>query len=188
MTTTTLSSVATDVIHAYGETARNVVKATRVGSERLVGFVDQGVERAVRPLGARLSPALRANLLTSRERVNGYTLKGIELTAGGAETLVHTAVDLAANGVKRFAAGAQSVDQMLGTHALDQLSRAVLPGAVALQGVVGRFEQGSAKLATRIAGDNVVVKAAKAARRKVAKAAPAVRRSVRKVAKVTRAR
>lgn len=187
MTSTTLSSVTTDVIHAYGETARNVVKATRVGSQRLVGFVDQGVERAVRPLGERLSPALRANLVATRERVNGYTLKGIELTAGGAETVVHTAVDLASNGVKRLAAGAQSVDQMLGTQALDQLSRAVLPGAQALHGVVGRIEQGSARLVTRVAGDNVVVKAAKTARRKVAKAAPAVRRSVRKVVKATRA-
>jgi hypothetical protein len=55
MTSTTLSSVTTDVIHAYGETARNVVQATRVGSQRLVGFVDQGVERAVRPLGAQLT-------------------------------------------------------------------------------------------------------------------------------------
>jgi hypothetical protein len=187
MTSTTLSSVTTDVIHAYGETARNVVRATRVGSQRLVGLVDQGVERAVRPLGARLNPTLKANLVSTRERVNGYTLKGIELTTGGAETMVHTAVDLASNGVKRLAAGAMSVDQMLGTHALDQLSRAVLPGAVALHGVVGRIEQGSARLVTRIAGDNVVVKAAKTARRQVAKAAPAVRRGVRKVAKAARA-
>jgi hypothetical protein len=188
MTTPTLSGVTTDVIHAYGETARNLVKATRVGSQRLVGFVDQGVERAVRPLGARLSPALRANLVSTRQRVNDTTRKGIELTTGGAETVVHTAVDLAANGVKRLAAGAQSLDQMLGTHALDQLSLAVLPGAVALHGVVGRFEQGSARLVTRIAGDGVVVKAAKAARRQVAKAAPAVRRGVRKVSKAASAR
>ena len=188
MTSTNLSTVATDVITSYGQTARNVVKATRVGGKRVVGFVDQRFERAIHPLGERLSPAMRANLASTRKRISGYYVKGIDVTTGGAESVVHTVVELAANGVKRLAAGAQSFDQALGTHALDQLSRAVLPGARAVHRVVGRIEQGSAKIAGRIAGDGVVIKAAKAARRNVAKAAPAVRRSVRKVAKAARSR
>ena len=186
MTSTNLSTVATDVIASYGQTAQNVVKAYRAGGKRVIGFVDQRIERAMHPLGERLSPALRANLVSTQKKLSGYYVKGIDLTTGGAESIVHTVVDLAANGVKRLAASANTFNQATGTKALDTLSRAVLPDARAVHQVAGRIEQQAAQLADRIAGGGTVVKAAKAGRRQVAKAAPAVRRSVRKVVKAAR--
>ena len=187
MTSRNLSTVATDVITSYGQTAQNVVKAYRAGGKRVIGFVDQRIERAFEPLGQRLSPTLRANFTSTHKRISGYTTKGIDLTTGGAESVVHTVVDLAANGVKRITAGAQSFDRGIGKNALDALSRAVLPGANAVHEVAGRIEEQSSRIARRIAGDGVVVKAAKAAQRKVTKAVPAVRRSVRKVVRARRA-
>jgi hypothetical protein len=187
MTSKNLSTITTDVITSYGQTAQNVVKAYRAGGKRVIGFVDQRIGRAFEPLGQRLSPTVRANLASTQKRISGYYTKGIDLTTGGAESIVHTFVDLAANGVKRIAANAQSFDQGIGKNALDALSRAVLPGANAVHEVAGRIEEQTARIARRIAGDGAVVKAAKAARRKVAKAVPAARRGVRKVMRSRRA-
>ena len=41
MSAQNLSAVTTDLIESYGNTARNVVNAYRVGNERAMGYMDQ---------------------------------------------------------------------------------------------------------------------------------------------------
>ena len=47
MSNKNLSTVTTDLIESYGNTARNVIQAYRVGNLRAVQFVDQRWEKAL---------------------------------------------------------------------------------------------------------------------------------------------
>jgi len=175
-----LSSVATAVIESYGNTARNVIQAYRVGGERVIGFVDQRFEAAVNTGAARLSDELRSNLIDAEKRLSGYYSKGLEFGTERAETAVTTVVDLAAKGVEVVAANAERFDQATKLGALDMINRVALPAATAVSQVVVRIEEGSSELKKRVAGKPAAVKA-------VVKKAKAVRKTAAKtVAKTTK--
>lgn len=173
MSKKSLSGVATAVIESYGNTAINVINAYRTGGERVIGFVDQRFEAAVNAGGARLSEELRGNLIDTEKRISGYYAKGLQLGTERAESAVSTAVDLASKGVDRIAANAERFDQATNFGALQMFSRVALPAATAMSEVVERIEEGSSKLAKRVAGQPAVVKAAvknaKAVRKTAAK-------------------
>ena len=76
MTTKNLSSVATAVIESYGNTAINMINAYRVGGERVIGFVDQRFEAAVKTGASRLSEELRSNLIDTEKRISGLLRQG----------------------------------------------------------------------------------------------------------------
>jgi hypothetical protein len=78
----------------------------------------------------------------------------------GVATAVDTAVGLASQGVDRIAANAQRFGQAADFGALAMFSRVALPAATAMSGFVERIEEGSSKLARRVAGQPAVVKAA----------------------------
>lgn len=188
MTIQHLSTVASDVITSYGKTALNVINAYRSGSQRVIGFVDRRFESVVNRRALPLSTSVRGNLVTMQKTISGYYVKGIQLSSGGAETVVHTVVDLAGKGVERIAANATSFDKAYGTSALDTLSSVVLPGAQVVSKVADKIEQGATQVARKIAGAQVKASPTKrAARKPLAKAAPAKRVITRK-ARSTRSR
>ena len=184
MTIQNLSSVASDVITSYGKTAENVINAYRSGGQRVIGFVDQRFQNVLNRPALPLSTAMRGNLATVQKTISGYYVKGIELSSGGAQTVVHTVVDLAGKGVERIAANASSFDKAYGTRALDTLSGVVLPGAHVVSKVASSIEQRAGRVAEKIAGGQAAVKASpakrKAVRKPLAKAAPAKRAVARK--------
>jgi hypothetical protein len=173
MSKKSLSSVATAVIESYGNTAINVINAYRVGGERVIGFVDQRFETAVKTGGARLSDELRGNLIDTEKRISGYYAKGLQFGTERAESAVNTAVELANKGVDRMAANAERFDQATKLGALEMINRMALPAATAVSGVVERLEEGSSQLVKKVAGKPAVVKA-------VAKKAKAVRKTAAK--------
>ena len=72
MTAKNLSTVANHVIESYGNTAKNVINAYRVGGERVVGLMDQRWESAVEKAGSRLSTEIRGNALAAQKTISGY--------------------------------------------------------------------------------------------------------------------
>jgi hypothetical protein len=160
MSNKNLSSVATAVIESYGNTAINVINAYRVGGERVIGFVDQRFEAAVKTGAARLSEELRSNLIDTEKRISGYYVKGLQMGTDRAESAVSTAVELANKGVAGIAANAERFDQATKFGALGMINRVALPAATAVSEVVVRIEEGSSQLAKKVAGKPAVVKAA----------------------------
>lgn len=73
-------------------------------------------------------------------------------------------VKLADAGVHSVSANASRFEDKTGAHVLSNLAQAALPGAVALSALASQIEQKSAHLASRIAGDNVVVTVARRTR------------------------
>ncbi len=160
MSTQNLSAVTTDLIESYGNTARNVVNAYRVGNERAIGYVDQRWTSAVMNTGKRLTAEVRNNALAAQKKLSGYYAKGLSLTTDGADTAIAKAVELAAKGVQQVAANAARFEKSTGVTALHKLAVAVVPAAQGISKVAVKIEAQSSQLVNTVAGKKSVVSAA----------------------------
>lgn len=163
MSAKNLSTVANEVIESYGNTVKNVLHASRVGGERVVGLVEQNWNRALRESRSQLAAGVATNATAAQQAFCGYYIKGLTVTTGGAQDAVNQIVKLAGAGVERVAANASRFEEKTGVTALNTLAKAALPGAVALCTLATRIEKTSAGLARKIAGDKKVVAGAKRA-------------------------
>lgn len=178
MSTKKLATVTCHVISSYGNTASNVIHAYRSGGERVVKLLDRRWNGALRQSRSQLAAGVAKNATVLQQAVHKYSIKGLTLSSGGAQGLVNQVVKLADAGVTTLSAGANRLEDKTGVHVLSTLAQAVLPGARLLDTLAGRIEQTSADLATRIAGDNVVISVAKRATAR--KPRPAPRTATRK--------
>ena len=178
MSTKKLATVTCHVISSYGNTASNVIHAYRTGGEHVVKLLDRRWNGALRQSRSQLAAGVAQNATALQQAVHKYSLKGLTLSSGGAQGLVNQVVKLADAGVTTLSAGANRLEDKTGVHVLSTLAQAVLPGARLLDTLAGRIEQTSANLATRIAGDNVVISVAKRATAR--KPRPAPRTATRK--------
>ncbi len=169
MSATKLSTVTCHVISAYGNTANNIIHAYRAGSERMVRMLDRNWDSALKKSRSKLAAGVAKNAGVVQQLLHSYTLKGLTATSVGAQTVVNQVVKLADAGVHGFATNADRFEDKTGAHVLSTLAQAALPGAVTLSALASRIEQTSAHLASRIAGDNVVVTVTKRTRTAVRK-------------------
>ncbi len=168
MTQQNLATVATDLIECYGNTAKNVISAYRVGNERAVTLVEKRWQAAVMGSGKRLSQEVRSNALSAQKKLGAYYIKGIEFTTQGADTAVSKAVELAAKGVQQVAANASKFEKATGNTTLNKIAVAAVPAAVAVSKVAGRVEK-KTSLWVKVAAGTTPKKPA--AKRRAAKAA-----------------
>ena len=157
MSAQNLSTVTTDLIESYGNTARNVINAYRVGNERVMGYVDQRWTNAVMNTGERLTAEVRNNALAAQKILTGYYARGLSLATDGADSAVDKAVELAAKGVKQVAANAARFEKSTRVTALNRLAVAVVPAAQGISEVAGKMEVQSSKLVNMVAGKNLTV-------------------------------
>ena len=178
MSTKNLAAVTTELITSYGNTAKNVIQAYRVGNARMTHFVDQRWARAVNRVGTQLTAEIRSNALAAQQKVSGYYSKSVNLTTDGADMAVNKAVEIAGKGVSQVAANASRFEKATGFTALNTLAAAAVPAAVAVTGVAAKIEAKSGQLAHSIAGAKPKAKRAVAKRvtaskpRAAAKSAP----------------
>lgn len=151
-----LSTVATDVIESYGNTAKNVIHAYRAGGERVGSLLEQGWDRALKESRSQLANGVAKNANAAQQVLTDYYTKGLIVTSDGAQQVVNQVVKLAEAGVERVAANAQRFEEKTGVTALNTLAQATLPGAVVLSTLATKIEVTSASLASKIAGTKVV--------------------------------
>jgi len=174
MSTTSLSTVANEVIQSYGITALNVINTYRFGGERVIGFMDERFAGAVNRGAALLRKDLRSNLIDTQQRFSGYYVKGLHFGAERAETVVGVAVDLAGKGVNIVAANAERFE--VSPNAIDMINRVAIPAANVVRQVAGRIEKGSSLLVKRVSGNDVPAKAIATRKLKTVKREAAVSR------------
>jgi hypothetical protein len=172
MTAKNLSTVATDIVQTYGKAAINAITTYRVGTERLIDFVDRRVATVAVGGASRIGGELRSNVMDAQKRVRGLYLKGVTDSATRAQGLVTTAVRVASAGVERLASYAGRVGGSPSGRAVEMMARAALPAANAFSSVAERVEGGSDRLVKRVAQgrsaiQRPVVVRAKATRTKV---------------------
>lgn len=153
MTAKNLSTVATDLITTYGNTARNVINAYRVGGERVVGFLEQRWETALEQSRPQLTEEVADNALAAQRVFGSYYAKGIALATNSADTVVSQFVKIAGAGVQSVAANASLFEEKTGVTALNTLAGAAVPAVQAVTKLAEQIEAKSAELATKIAGE-----------------------------------
>jgi len=159
MSNKNLSTVATQVIEAYGITATNVINTYRFGGERVISFIDERFALVMDRSGSKLSNGTRSTLLDGQQRVSGFYVKGLHFGTDRAQSVVGVAVDLATKGVNLVASNATRLDRRTNLNALDKLNLVVMPAASLLNSVAVGFEEGSTELVKRVAGESMPAKA-----------------------------
>ena len=159
MSNKNLSTVATQVIEAYGITATNVINTYRFGGERVIGFIDERFAQAVDRSSALLSNGTRSTLVGGQQRLSGFSVKGLHMGTDRAQSVVGVAVDLATKGVNLVASNATRLDRRTNMRALDKFNLVVMPAASLLNSVAVGIEEGSTELVKRVAGDSMPAKA-----------------------------
>jgi hypothetical protein len=154
-----LSTVATDVITAYGITATNVINSTRFGGERMLGYVDQRAAGLAKRGASPFNASIRSDISDGRGRINSASVKALHLGTSGAQRVVGTAVDLATKGVQLVASNAERLDRVAKLNALELLNRMAMPAAIVVSQVADRIEAGSSALVRRAAGNDMPAKA-----------------------------
>ena len=177
-----LATVTNELIESYGNTAKNVINAYRVGNERAAVFMDEQFVAALEKAGSRLSPKARKSALSAEQKLTSYYVRGVEVTSDNANLVVNKAVELAGKGVVQVSANAGRFEKSTGVTTLSSLATAAVPAAQAVTKVVAKIEARSSELATKLAGKPVRAKAAKvvkAVKAATAKAAPVAKKAVR---------
>ena len=159
-----LATVTNELIESYGNTAKNVINAYRVGNERAAVFMDERFVAALEKAGSRLSAKTRRSALSAEQKLTSYYVKGVEVTSDNANLVVNKAVELAGKGVVQVSANAGRFEKSTGVTTLSSLATAAVPAAQAVTKVVAKIEARSSELASKLAGKPVRAKAAKAAK------------------------
>ena len=155
MTAKNLSTVATDLIESYGNTAKNVIDAYRAGGERAVSLLEQRWNRAMKQSRSELTAETAKNASAAQMAFSAYYSRGLDLTTNGATLVVSQFVKALEQGVERVAANASAFEEKTGMTTLNTLAAVTAPGALALSKLASQIEQKSAALASKIAGDDV---------------------------------
>ena len=170
-----LATVTNELIESYGNTAKNVINAYRVGNERAAVFMDESFVSALEKAGSRLSAKARKSALSAEQKLTAYYVKGVEVTSDNANLVVNKAVKLAGKGVVQVSANAGRFEKSTGVTTLGSLATAAVPAAQAVNKVAAKIEAKSSTLDTKLAGKPLRAKAkAKAATAKVKAAAKPV--------------
>ncbi len=160
-----LSTVTNELIESYGNTAKNVINAYRVGNARALGYVDQSWAAAVKKAGNRISPEVRTNALIAQKKVAALYSQGVTLTTDSADTAVNKAVAFAGKGLEQVAANASRFEKSTGLTTLNTIAVAAVPAAVAVNNVAAKIEAKSGALVRKMAGSKVKAKTATRARK-----------------------
>ena len=155
MTAKNLSTVATDLIACYGNTAKNVIDAYRAGGERVVTVLEKRWNAALKQSRTQLTADVAKNASAAQLAFSVYYTKGLTQTTKGAEMVVSQLVKLAEAGVERVASNASLFEEKTGLNTLNTIAEVTKPGAVALSQFATKLEEKSAALASKIAGDDI---------------------------------
>jgi secreted Zn-dependent insulinase-like peptidase len=161
MTAKNLSTVATDLIESYGNTARNVIDAYRAGGERAVSLLEQRWNSALKQSRSELTAETAKNAAAAQIAFSAYYSKGLNLTTSGAAQVVSQLVKVLEEGVERVAANASAFEEKTGVTTLNTLAAATAPGALVLSKMAAQIEQKTAELASKIAGDDATTASVK---------------------------
>ena len=164
MKSTSLSTIAIDLVQSYGNTANNVIKASRVGGERISSYLEDRYMRALASTGKSLSQEARNNAKKKKKFINGYYLKGITLATDSASAVVGGMVKFTGLGMSQVAANASKFEDKTGMTALNTLAQAAVPAAIAVKKIAVQIEAKSADLVKVLTPESKVTSAFRKAR------------------------
>ena len=168
MTTQTFSSVAINVVGQYNQAGKQLVRAYRAGSDRVVRNVN---ERFAAMLDARSLPlvteTVKASLIDAQQVLAGFVSTGVSAGSDRADAGIDGIARGVKSGIEGLAEAGARVETAFNVQALDTVSTLTLPLAQVSLEIAHRVNKGSKTLVERVAGEEVeVVAPVKAAAKK----------------------
>ncbi|HEX6703440.1 MAG TPA: hypothetical protein VF169_01665 [Albitalea sp.] len=171
---TTLNSIAIDVVGQYGEAAKHLVQAYRTGTERAVtglgGRYEKLLESRSLPL---VTDSVKAGIIGAEQRLSGLVVDTVGRVSDGAGNAVDRVSSRAIEGMQAFGEKTAWANDLMVVNALRTIN---LPAAKLSLEIATQINKATRSLSERIAG----VPAAPAPKAK--SAAKRVRRTARKAA------
>lgn len=124
MSNKNLSTVTTDLIETYGNTAKNMIQAYRVGNLRAAQYIDQRWENALKQSASQMRAEVSRNALAAQKTISGMYVKGIDLTSNSADVVVDKVVAFAGKGVHQVVSNASAFEKRTGVATLNSLAKA----------------------------------------------------------------
>jgi hypothetical protein len=174
-----LSHVTLETLENYRNAATQGVMATRSGSHRLIGAVNDALEQTVYPRTAKLAPRATELMNGLRGNVTQIVTQGLDQTAARATSAIEFGAHSAGTQLNKLAQFAAQVDNPVVANGLQTVARLTMPGAKVALAISGKVAAGATALADA-AGAHPV-------RRAVRKAAAAPRRAATRAAQAAKA-
>ena len=152
MTQETLSSVTLATIENYRQVANRATRAYRLGSQRLIVALNNGLEKNLDSRTQRIAPQITDTVKAARTRVGHLVVKGIDGATRRTEQVVDTGSDLAAQQVKKAANFAAGVTNPVLVNGLQAAARLSLPGVKLAMNVSGKLAEGADSLVAAARG------------------------------------
>lgn len=108
MTSTQITTAATQLIDGFDAGAHQIIEACREGSDRLGAVARERWDVAFKASKAQLSAETRRNATHARDVFAGYYGKAVDMGTTGAEVAVETLVQAARTAVERATAWHQA--------------------------------------------------------------------------------
>lgn len=172
----TLSSTALQTIDNYARAASLTVKATRVGSSRLLDGVNSGLETQLYSRSVKVAPNLTEALTQLRDSLSEIIDGGVGKLSNGSERAIKAGTAKARVGVARVAGFSAQVKNPLLARSLSTAARLSMPGARAALAVSAGVVEGAGRLSV-LAGVPSTQAKAKRVVAKTVKSADAVKKT-----------
>lgn len=177
MSTTTMNSLAIEIIESYAQTAKYVVDAYRGAVEKAMAGARGGFAK-VADSDALLDESLKSGLASAQKQLDAMLGKGVEAVVNGADYAIDAVAGGATKGVNAIADAAGRLHDKFPSEAAVALFEMNRPVLQLSRDVAVELEKRAKALAKRVVGEAAAAskpaaQAAKAARpaRKAAKRA-----------------
>ncbi|MBI3369915.1 MAG: hypothetical protein HY021_16115 [Burkholderiales bacterium] len=177
MNQNSLRSVTLATIENYRHAANAATHAYQVGSQRLIGGLNQRIDAQVAPRINQVAPQLADALSQVRGRVTQIVSQGIDQVTSRTEKALGLGYDRAALQVGKAADYVAAIDNSVIANGLQAAARLSLPTAKVALAVSSKVAEGAQALSTAAVGKGVKP-AAEAAAGKVVRRAKRTVRSV----------
>jgi hypothetical protein len=164
MTATSLRNLTLATIENYRHAAALATIAYRQGGHRVVGLVNEALEKNVDPRTAQIAPQLVEPMIKLRGRVSEIVVKGIDVVSSRTGQALEFGYDGITRQVTKAAKLVGRIDNPTIANGLQTAARVSLPTAKVALAVSGKVADGAKALSTAAKGKNPV----KVATRKVA--------------------
>ncbi len=149
--TTTLNSVAIDVVGQYGLASKHLVNAYRLGTQRLVAQINDRYTSMVKsPSLPMVHDSIRASILSAQQQLAGFFVGGVTRATEQADLAIDKITDGTAQGIKRLGDVGERFEAMVGTPVVDTMTKINMPAAQLSLQIAGQVVEGTKRLVERV--------------------------------------
>ena len=152
--TTTLNTVAIDVVGQYGLAGKHLVQAYRLGTQRMVDQLNERYSSLVNaaPLSS-IDESIRTSMLNAQQQLAGFFVGGVARATEQADLAIEKLTDTTTENIKRLGGVGERFEAMVGAPVVETMTKVNMPIAQLSLTIAGQVVEGSKKLVETVAAN-----------------------------------